>query len=124
MKPDIYSKAVLTVIAGLLAVVAFRPSLDPELVQAAQQASPKRAVSAPAPMSSVHETYSYCEYTGGGIAAPGQKDLDDLNAIGREGNELVAAIPMQNKRMDNLAMGTAEVLYVFRMRSKSECIVN
>lgn len=39
MKPDLYTKAVLTVIALLLAVVAFRPLIQPQTIVQAQGAS-------------------------------------------------------------------------------------
>jgi hypothetical protein len=36
MKPDVYTKAVLTVIALLLAVIAFKPLISPETTASAQ----------------------------------------------------------------------------------------
>jgi len=38
MKPDLYTKAVLTVIAVMLAVIAFRTVINPEMTASAQEA--------------------------------------------------------------------------------------
>jgi hypothetical protein len=37
MKPDLYTKVVLTVIAVLLAVIAFRPLVGPDTLASAQR---------------------------------------------------------------------------------------
>jgi hypothetical protein len=39
MKPDLYTKAILTVIALLLAVIVFRPLVSPDISASAQQGS-------------------------------------------------------------------------------------
>ena len=97
MKSDTYIKSVLTVIALLLLLLAFR-SATPSV----------RAADA--------VTYEYTwllsrSVLGGVDLDP---DMDTLNKISKRGGEVIAVVPITGKRLDNSATGTGNILFIIR----------
>jgi len=96
MKPDIYTKAVLTVIAAFLAVTALRPIVRPEPVHAAQY---KYEIKAWQNFKIPVDTH--------GVAT------QSLNEEAQNGWELVAAIPITTTVPNNYIY-TQEVMFIFK----------
>ncbi len=96
MKTDTYSKIVLTVIAFLLVALVMRPSA--QSVHAAAAAK-----------------YSYGWYRSGGFDKSAMDDtMKYLEQESNAGCEVITALPIAGTRVDNVAMGTVNILYICR----------
>ena len=96
MKPDTYTKLVLTAIALLLAALAVRPSAQ-----------------------SVHAAAT-TKYVYSWFRSPGFEDsemensMNKLNRLSNAGCDVISAMPIAGKRNDNIASGTIYILYICR----------
>jgi hypothetical protein len=91
MKPDLYVKTLLTVIALLLAAIACQPAL------------------APRPADAAGHQYEVLWFTHGdndekGYNNFGQRVLDSANKEAQQGWELVAVIPSSEPRWDAISL--------------------
>jgi hypothetical protein len=100
MKSDLYTKAVLTIIAILLLVLAVHPTT--QTVQADATG------------------YKYSFFTsdnlrgGSNLVSAEDKASEIMDKMAAKGAELVAVVPFAGTRNDNIGTGTIVFLYVIR----------
>jgi len=130
MKPDIYTKAILTVVAVMLSVIALKPLISP-ITAASAQAQPARgSVSSKAVPVTTNVGW---EYKLVDISRPGGFGLQDyknmaedgqaLNGtdwfgkaeqLGAQGWELVSVTAASNLSGQNFAGATSEMMFLFK----------
>jgi hypothetical protein len=103
MKPDLYTKSLLTIAVVLLSVIA--ASLSTNSVHPVVHAA------GPVVYQYRYMQFPYNIHDSG----PGLNDV--VNTLGEDsqkGWELVTVLPLAGKRNDNIAMGTEGILAIYR----------
>jgi hypothetical protein len=130
MKPDTYTKTILTIVALLLGVIALRPLIHPDTTASAQ-AQHERAATASKPAPESAKTgweyklidvsrpggfglQDYNEMDEDGQKIPGVDWLSRSEQLGMLGWELVSVTPASNVTGQNFAGDTSEMLFMFK----------
>ncbi len=103
MKPDLYTRSLLTIAVVLLSVIAARPYMT----------SNHQVVHAAGPTA-----YDYTWFQLG-FSVPNPKDgmediTNQMSALSKKGWEIIAVMPVTGTRNDNIGTGTQGLMVILR----------
>jgi hypothetical protein len=111
---DRFCKTCLGLIVLLLFVIAVRPTVIPQSVNAQSKKPSDKSSSQPDGTSIRVWRYSYTCAGGTADETVMTPAMDELNVDAIKGWEVVSAIPIAGSRRDNAAMGTVNICFILR----------